>query len=235
MKPNKKLSMQQWKRIAAIVGVLVVVIVAATIVEKRTHRAIKPQQVSSYIKEDKSQSTSLQATSSTKVNTENQSEVNQALGLPEPSSSDGEASTTTNQPSNADIVKTAMQTYTTIALDDGSLDKRSNALKNECTEALYKSLNIDRDTGLLKTMLSEWNKNKTLDTNQPIQLLAQSIISLKVYQNEADNTDYIVVVEEKLVSPASTNTSDIIRQYSVTLTDGKLSALNKTSEVAGKS
>jgi hypothetical protein len=188
----------------------------------------KVQKVDTYVLSNSSTSSSSSKTTSSGIDTTNPSEVNQALGI-----SSSSETTTSPQASDSDVVKSVMQDYLTINLDDKSIDDRNKSLSDKLSPDCYKTLNIDSDSQILKSMLADWNKDKVLNTNSPVQLLNQSIVSLKIYANTADNEDFVITSEQQLKSPASENPSSIKRTYSVKISNGKVTEINKTSEAAG--
>jgi hypothetical protein len=204
------------------------------------YKAIKPkpkvQDVSTYIKKDTSEQ-SHSTTQSSSVDTTNSKAVDKALGISSTtSSSSSNDDTSSSSDSTQDIdVKAAMQDYLNVDLDDKKLDNRKQILKPLYSDSLYKSLKIDDNTTLLKKMLSDWQTKKIINTNQPIQLLNQSIQELNVYSNMNDANDYLVVATLQLKSPMSPNTSQVIREYSIKTSTGKITELTQKSEVAGKS
>ncbi len=204
------------------------------------YKAIKPkpkvQDVSTYIKKDTSEQ-SHSTTQSSSVDTTNSKAVDKALGISSTtSSSSSNDDTSSSSDSTQDIdVKAAMQDYLNVDLDDKKLDNRKQILKPLFSDSLYKSLKIDDNTTLLKKMLSDWQTKKIINTNQPIQLLNQSIQELNVYSNMNDANDYLVVATLQLKSPMSPNTSQVIREYSIKTSAGKITELTQKSEVAGKS
>lgn len=204
------------------------------------YKAIKPkpkvQDVSTYIKKDTSEQ-SHSTTQSSSVDTTNSKAVDKALGISSTTSiSSSNDDTSSSSDSTQDIdVKAAMQDYLNVDLDDKKLDNRKQIIKPLFSDSLYKSLKIDDNTTLLKKMLSDWQTKKIINTNQPIQLLNQSIQELNVYSNMNDANDYLVVVTLQLKSPMSPNTSQVIREYSIKTSAGKITELTQKSEVAGKS
>lgn len=226
------------KKTIVIIGICVAVLIGLFIFKQLTKKEPKLQEVKTFVKQDKA--TIKQSTEQSKIaiDTTNQSEVNQKLGISTSESSSDDAAESTSESttdvSNVELVKTTMQTYSAIDLNSKTLDSRNQKLKSQLSEQLYESLKIDSETTTLKKMLENWKSKKELDTNQSVQLLEQSIQSLKVYLNDTDSNDFVVVVTEQLKSPASPNTSIIVRQYSVTTSNNKVSAITKTSEVAGK-
>lgn len=204
------------------------------------YKAIKPkpkvQDVSTYIKKDTSEQ-SHSTTQSSSVDTTNSKAVDKALGISSTtSSSSSNDDTSSSSDSTQDIdVKAAMQDYLNVDLDDKKLNNRKQILKPLFSDSLYKSLKIDDNTTLLKKMLSDWQTKKIINTNQPIQLLNQSIQELNVYSNMNDANDYLVVATLQLKSPMSPNTSQVIREYSIKTSAGKITELTQKSEVAGKS
>lgn len=204
------------------------------------YKVIKPkpkvQDVSTYIKKDTSEQ-SHSNTQSSSVDTTNSKAVDKALGISSTtSSSSSNDDTSSSSDSTQDIdVKAAMQDYLNVDLDDKKLDNRKQILKPLFSDSLYKSLKIDDNTTLLKKMLSDWQTKKIINTNQPIQLLNQSIQELNVYSNMNDANDYLVVATLQLKSPMSPNTSQVIREYSIKTSAGKITELTQKSEVAGKS
>lgn len=226
------------KKTIVIIGICVAVLIGLFIFKQLTKKEPKLQEVKTFVKQDKA--TIKQSTEQSKIaiDTTNQSEVNKKLGIStsESSSDNGaeSASESTTDVSNVELVKTTMQAYSAIDLNSKTLDSRNQKLKSQLSEQLYESLKIDSETTMLKKMLENWKSKKEIDTNQSVQLLEQSIQSLKVYLNDTDSNDFVVVVTEQLKSPASPNTSIIVRQYSVTTSNNKVSAITKTSEVAGK-
>ena len=204
------------------------------------YKAIKPkpkvQDVSTYIKKDTSEQ-SHSTTQSSSVDTTNSKAVDKALGISSTtSSSSSNDDTSSSSDSTQDIdVKAAMQDYLNVDLDDKKLNNRKQILKPLFSDSLYKSLKIDDNTTLLKKMLSDWQTKKIINTNQPIQLLNQSIQELNVYSNMNDANDYLVVATLQLKSPMSPNTSQVIREYSIKTSAGKITELTQNSEVAGKS
>lgn len=226
------------KKTIVIIGICVAVLIGLFIFKQLTKKEPKLQEVKTFVKQDKA--TIKQSTEQSKIaiDTTNQSEVNQKLGISTSESSSDDAAESTSESttdvSNVELVKTTMQAYSAIDLNSKTLDSRNQKLKSQLSEQLYESLKIDSETTMLKKMLENWKSKKEIDTNQSVQLLEQSIQSLKVYLNDTDSNDFVVVVTEQLKSPASPNTSIIVRQYSVTTSNNKVSAITKTSEVAGK-
>lgn len=204
------------------------------------YNAIKPkpmiQEVSTYLKKDTTEQ-SYSTTQSSSVDTTNSQAVDAALGI---SSTTSSSSSETEEPSSSDSVedvdvKAAMQDYLNIDLDNKKLDTRKQNLIPLFSDSLYKSLKVEDDTTLLKKMLSDWQTKKIINTNQPIQLLNQSIQELNTYSNMNDANDYLVVVTLQLKSPMSPNTSQVIREYTLKTSAGKITELTQKSEVAGKS
>lgn len=229
--------MQVNKKIIIVIvfcGILLGIFISTKLMKKEP----KVQEVKTFVKQDKAAIKQSTEQSKIAIDTTNQSEVNQKLGIStsESSSDNGaeSASESTTDVSNVELVKTIMQAYSAIDLNSKTLDSRNQKLKSQLSEQLYESLKIDSETTTLKKMLENWKSKKEIDTNQSVQLLEQSIQSLKVYLNDTDSNDFVVVVTEQLKSPASPNTSIIVRQYSVTTSNNKVSAITKTSEVAGK-
>ena len=229
--------MQVNKKIIIVIvfcGILLGIFISTKLMKKEP----KVQEVKTFVKQDKAAIKQSTEQSKIAIDTTNQSEVNQKLGISTSASSSDNAAESTSESttdvSNVELVKTTMQTYSAIDLNSKTLDSRNQKLKSQLSEQLYESLKIDSETTTLKKMLENWKSKKELDTNQSVQLLEQSIQSLKVYLNDTDSNDFVVVVTEQLKSPASPNTSIIVRQYSVTTSNNKVSAITKTSEVAGK-
>lgn len=229
--------MQVNKKIIIVIvfcGILLGIFISTKLMKKEP----KVQEVKTFVKQDKAAIKQSTEQSKIAIDTTNQSEVNQKLGIStsESSSDNGaeSASESTTDVSNVELVKTTMQAYSAIDLNSKTLDSRNQKLKSQLSEQLYESLKIDSETTTLKKMLENWKSKKEIDTNQSVQLLEQSIQSLKVYLNDTDSNDFVVVVTEQLKSPASPNTSIIVRQYSVTTSNNKVSEITKTSEVAGK-
>lgn len=229
--------MQVNKKIIIVIvfcGILLGIFISTKLMKKEP----KVQEVKTFVKQDKAAISQSTEQSKIAIDTTNQSEVNQRLGISTSESSSDNAAESTSESttdiSNVELVKTTMQTYSTIDLSSKTLDSRNQKLKSQLSEQLYESLKIDSETTTLKKMLENWKSKKEIDTNQSVQLLEQSIQSLKVYLNDTDSNDFVVVVTEQLKSPASPNTSIIVRQYSVTTSNNKVSAITKTSEVAGK-
>lgn len=226
MKGNKKTVM--------ITVICVLVIVLSVI----GYHAFKPkpkvQEVSTYLKKDTAEQ-SHSTTQSSSVDTTNSQAVDKALGISSTtsgSSSDEEGSSSSDLTQDIDV-KSALQDYLNVDLDDKKLDNRKQILKPLFSDSLYKSLKIDDNTTLLKKMLSDWQTKKIINTNQPIQLLNQSIQELNVYSNLNDASDYLVVATLQLKSPMSPNTSQVIREYSLKTSAGKITELIQKSEVAG--
>lgn len=226
------------KKIIIIFGSIVVLAVIVGIVIHSTKPKPKVQKVDTFVQNVQSNKEESSVSKSENIDTTNLSEVNQKLGLSTTESSsddesDGTDETTTDV-SNVEVVKSTMQAYCAINLEDKALDTRDKNLKSQLPKELYESLKINSDTKTLKKMLATWKSKKELNTSESVQLLEQSIQSLKVYTNDTDANDFVVIATEQLKSPASPNTSIIVRQYSVTTSDNKVSAITKTSEVAGK-
>lgn len=228
---------------ALIVGAafLLLVFVVGFIMSNRKPKTPE-QKVKTFVNYDGKNSAQSSSSSSEKVDTTNPSEVAKKLGLDPSGSSNSSAtsesqtttSTTPTKPLNRDVVKQVMNQYVTVTLDDKALDNRQTQLKNGCSDALYQSLKVATNTQLLKTMWKKWQDKKELDTNQPVQLTNQSIQSLNVFQNVADESKFIVKAEIKIQSPASPNSSILKRDYTVEVQNGKLTLINKDSEVAQK-
>lgn len=236
MEIDRRTNMKGNKKTVIITVICVLVIVVSVIGYKAIKPKTKVQDVSTYIKKDTTERSHSTAQSSS-VDTTNSQAVDKALGISSTTSSSSTDDETSNSSdSTQDIdVKAAMQDYLNVDLDDKKLDNRKQILKPLFSDSLYKSLKIEDNTTLLKKMLSDWQTKKIINTNQPIQLLNQSIQELNVYSNMNDANDYLVVATLQLKSPMSPNTSQVIREYSVKTSAGKITELTQKSEVAGKS
>jgi hypothetical protein len=229
LKPNK---------IVLVVGaVFLILVFVIAIVRSNNKHKTPTQKVSTFVKFNSGESPSVQSSKDKKIDTTDPSAVAAELGLDSSeNSSTSETPRSSEQPkvSNCALVQTAMQNFVSVSLDNKKLDKRDEQLKQEVTDSLYQELNIDSDTKILKTMWDNWQNNKVLDTNQPVQLTNQKIQSLKVFQDTSDDTNFIVTTSIEIQSPASPNTSVINREYTVQLEGNKLNSITKLSEVAQK-
>jgi|GEM_PF-6040529 len=223
------------KRTAFIVGAVFLIL---TLIVFVIMRATKPkeetQNVTTFVKFSSGAASKNQTAKTKKIDTTDPQAVDAELGLSTSKSTTESSGTKGTSLTNSELVHQAMQDYLTVTLDSGALESRNGKLAQVLAPDLYTSLNIEVNTATLKTMWENWQKDKVLDTNQPVQLINQAVSNLTVFQDTTNETNFIVKAALEIQSPASPNTSHMDQEYTVQVQDGAIVALTKVSEEAQK-
>ncbi|GAB2022334.1 hypothetical protein RyT2_14080 [Pseudolactococcus yaeyamensis] len=229
---------QTKKTIGIAVGVIAFLAVGY-LANKYLHPPKKAVTVSEFVKDVPKKEKAEQDKTDEKVDVFDDAAVKEKLGLPsdDATSSGTPVSESSSAPSSSESsikrVEDSLTSYFTVDLDQEKISKRNLFLKTALSPELYESETIERNSQILEQMLDNWNEKKQLDTNQPVQLLSQSIDSLTVYSDTKslqEVTHLAVQVSLTLTSPLSKTPNKVTRWYEVEQSGGLITAIKLIDE-----
>ena len=161
-----------------------------------------------------------------------QSKHNQSSAQHHSSDSKSSSSESSKQTSEKERLTDFLTDFSTVKLDNESIDNRAKLLKNSMTEAAYQTNYIEQDSNELKTLLSKYEKTKQIDTSNSTQLVAKKYLESNLYLNANVSGQYYVELYYTATPIYETKGYTMEAKYNITVIDNKINSLEFISQQA---
>lgn len=148
------------------------------------------------------------------------------------SDSKSSSSESSKQTSEKERLTDFLTDFSTVKLDNESIDNRAKLLKNSMTEAAYQTNYIEQDSNELKTLLSKYEKTKQIDTSNSTQLVAKKYLESNLYLNANVSGQYYVELYYTATPIYETKGYTMEAKYNITVIDNKINSLELISQQA---
>lgn len=148
------------------------------------------------------------------------------------SNSKSSSSESSKQTSEKERLTDFLTDFSTVKLDNESIDNRAKLLKNSMTEAAYQTNYIEQDSNELKTLLSKYEKTKQIDTSNSTQLVAKKYLESNLYLNANVSGQYYVELYYTATPIYETKGYTMEAKYNITVIDNKINSLELISQQA---
>lgn len=161
-----------------------------------------------------------------------QSIHNQSSAQHHSSNSKSSSSESSKQTSEKERLTDFLTDFSTVKLDNESIDNRAKQLKESMTEAAYQTNYIEQDSNELKTLLSKYEKTKQIDTSNSTQLVAKKYLESNLYLNANVSGQYYVELYYTATPIYETKGYTMEAKYNITVIDNKINSLELISQQA---
>lgn len=148
------------------------------------------------------------------------------------SNSKSSSSESSKQTSEKERLTDFLTDFSTVKLDNESIDNRAKQLKESMTEAAYQTNYIEQDSNELKTLLSKYEKTKQIDTSNSTQLVAKKYLESNLYLNANVSGQYYVELYYTATPIYETKGYTMEAKYNITVIDNKINSLELISQQA---
>lgn len=148
------------------------------------------------------------------------------------SNSKSSSSESSKQTSEKERLTDFLTDFSTVKLDNESIDNRAKQLKESMTEAAYQTNYIEQDSNELKTLLSKYEKTKQIDTSNSTQLVAKKYLESNLYLNANVSGQYYVELYYTATPIYQTKGYTMEAKYNITVIDNKINSLELISQQA---
>lgn len=147
--------------------------------------------------------------------------------------SSGSKSSSVEPKEDSDEKKTLtefLKVFSTVTLDDNSIDNRAKTLKESMTEPAYQTNYIEQDSNELKNLLSKYKKTKEIDTSNSTQLVSRQYVESNLYLNANVPGQYYVELYYTATPIYETKGYTMEAKYNITVIDNKINSLELISQ-----
>lgn len=146
------------------------------------------------------------------------------------SNSKSSSSESSKQTSEKERLTDFLTDFSTVKLDNESIDNRAKQLEESMTEAAYQTNYIEQDSNELKTLLSKYEKTKQIDTSNSTQLVAKKYLESNLYLNANVSGQYYVELYYTATPIYETKGYTMEAKYNITVIDNKINSLELISQ-----
>ncbi|RZI47867.1 hypothetical protein [Lactococcus kimchii] len=136
--------------------------------------------------------------------------------------------------SEKELLTQFLEDFSTVKLDNDSIDNRAKLLKESMTEAAYQANYIVQDSNELKSLLSKYEKTKQIDTSNSTQLVARKYLESNLYLNANVSGQYYVELYYSETPIYESKGYKIVAKYEITIVDNKINTLELISKAQSK-
>lgn len=130
--------------------------------------------------------------------------------------------------SDQELIESFIRLLIDQKLDQESIENRKAQISQLMTEDLRENSYLLSYFENLLIRLNQWEKDKKVDSIAGIYLTEQDLDMIKVYAGEEES--YLVYVTYKQRSPTIEGTVNMNRQFSLKVTDGKISSFEEIGQ-----
>jgi len=132
--------------------------------------------------------------------------------------------------SEKEVLTQFLEDFSTVKLDNDSIDNRAKLLKESMTEAAYQANYVAQDSDELKSLLSKYEKTKQIDTSNSTQLLSKQYLESNLYLNANASGQYYVELYYTATPIYESKGYTMEAKYNVTVVDNKINSLELISQ-----